>query len=104
MTKPTDEAATTRMWRDTFTAMAECGIDPGEAADAMLTVAGLMVERHLRHRGGEDRARGWLQSPVSARATGNAGAGRGRAALRGCRRFNWTDDAISASLRIRYCA
>jgi hypothetical protein len=31
------------MWRDTFTAMVEYGIDPGEAADTMLTVAGLMV-------------------------------------------------------------
>jgi hypothetical protein len=40
MTKPTDEAATIRLWRDTFTARVEHGIDPGEAADAMLTVAG----------------------------------------------------------------
>jgi hypothetical protein len=42
----TDEAATIRIWTDSFVEIVKGGIDPGEAADCMLSVAGMLLARH----------------------------------------------------------
>lgn len=43
-TEPTEVKSIYKLWHDAFTEMVEAGVDPTPAADAMLTVAGLIVE------------------------------------------------------------
>ena len=45
MTDPTELKRLMEMWRKAYVAMVEGGADPYEAADAMLTFSGLMLEK-----------------------------------------------------------
>ena len=45
MTKPTAPKSLHHRWRDLYVKMVQSGVDPYEAADAMLTVSGLMLEK-----------------------------------------------------------
>jgi hypothetical protein len=42
----TDEAPILRIWTDAFVEIVKGGIDPGDAADCMLSVAGMLLARH----------------------------------------------------------
>ena len=45
MTEPTELTAILERWRDAYAELVRSGVDPYEAADAMLTFSGLMLEK-----------------------------------------------------------